>query len=190
MSRVGRFVVVVMCGIAVGVAGCSSSPTAAPNTGPASTPSAASTPATTVSASPVDTAKDQAKAAYLAMWQDVSTAALTSDWQSPRLADHAAGDALSVISKAMYADHYNGLVTKGAPKNNPSVSSVDPPEAPTTVMISDCGDSTNWLKYKADTGQLADSTPGGRRSITAEVKHQPDGSWKVTRFAVEGLGTC
>jgi hypothetical protein len=113
----------------------------------------------------------------------------TSDWRSPLLSRHATGDALSVMSRGMYADHLNGLVSKGAPKDHPRVTSAVPAGDPTTVMISDCGDSTHWLKYRRDSGRLADSG-GGRRSITAEVKKQPDGTWKVTQFAVEGLGSC
>lgn len=113
----------------------------------------------------------------------------TSDWQSPELAKYATGDALGVITRSLYTDHLNGVVTKGAPVINPKVSSVDPQDNPTTVVISDCGDSTNSLKYKKD-GQLLNDTPGGKRAITAEVKKQSDGSWRVTRFAVEGLGSC
>ncbi|MEW1864611.1 hypothetical protein AB0399_30295 [Streptomyces sp. NPDC088194] len=81
----------------------------------------------------------------------------------------------------MYADHVNGLVMKGAPKNDPKVTSAIPSTAPTTVLISDCGDSSHWLKYRADSGKLADSDPGGRQSITAEVKRQSDGTGKVDR---------
>lgn len=137
--------------------------------------------------SPADAATKAAVAAYLGMWHDMATAATTSDWQSPQLGQHATGDALLVISKSLYTDHLNGVVTKGAPTNNPTVSSVNPPPNPTTIMLTDCGDSSNWLKYR--NSQLFD-TPGGRRSITAEVKKQPDGSWKATRFAVEALGSC
>ncbi|MFG2943495.1 hypothetical protein [Streptomyces sp. NPDC048282] len=119
----------------------------------------------------------------------MAEAAKTSDWNSPNLARYATGDALSAISRGMYADHLNGLVTKGEPKNSPKVSSVAPAAEPTTVMISDCGDSTNWLKYRKDSGKLADDEPGGRQAITAEVK-KLDRGWKVTRFAVEGVGSC
>lgn len=142
-----------------------------------------------VPTSPVDRAKQQALAAYSGMWHAMAEAAVTSDWRSPKLAQYATGDALGVISRSLYTDHLNGVVTKGEPKLHPQVTSVDPPNDPTTVMISDCGDSTNWLKYKTN-GQLADDVPGGRRSITAEVKKQQDGSWKGTRFAVEGVGSC
>ncbi|BCL28553.1 hypothetical protein ACFFS2_30550 [Streptomyces aurantiacus] len=135
-------------------------------------------------------ARKRAKAAYAAMWRDMARAGKTADWRSPKLAAHATGDALSVMSRVLYADHVNGLVSKGAPKNSPKVTSVAPPDRPTTVMIEDCGDSTDWLQYRKDTGKLADDKPGGRRAITAEVKQQVDGTWKVTRFAVDGLGSC
>lgn len=140
--------------------------------------------------SPADTANQDATAAYLGMWADFTAAARTSDWQSPQLARYAADEALSVLSRGLYADHYNGLVTKGEPRLHPLVSSVDPPGAPTTVVISDCGDSTHWLKYHAQTGALADHEPGGKRAITATVEKQPGAGWKVTGLAVKAVGTC
>ncbi|MBQ0926695.1 hypothetical protein KBO27_22330 [Saccharopolyspora endophytica] len=124
------------------------------------------------------------------MWQAMARAAETSDWRSPELAEYATGDALTTLSRSLYADHVNKLVTRGRPANHPTVSSVEPPGDPRTVMLADCGDSANWLKYRSGTDQLADETGGGRRSITAEVVTQPDGSWRVSRFSVQGVGTC
>jgi len=137
-----------------------------------------------------DERRHDAVAAYIAMWSDVAVAAVTSDWRSSRLGQHATGDALSTLSRAMYSDHRRGLVSKGEPSNDPLVSSATPPGRPTTVLVSDCGDSTRWLKYDARTGQVANDSPGGRRAISAEVKLGQDGTWRVTRFAVGGLGTC
>jgi hypothetical protein len=144
----------------------------------------------TASRSSTDDARHRAIAAYMAMWSDVAVAAATSDWRSPRLAQHASGDALSALSRALFSDHQRGLVSRGEPSNDPSVSSATPPDEPTAVLLSDCGNSTRWLKYDAKTGEVADDSPGGRRAITAEVKLDQGGSWKVTRFAVGGLGTC
>lgn len=141
------------------------------------------------SAPPAEFARSQATTAYLGMWQNMAQAAKTSDWSSPRLAQYATGAALSAISRGMYADHLNGLVTKGQPKNHPRITFATPVANPTTVMIADCGDSTHWLKYRRDNGKLADSG-GGQRAIRAEVMKQASGFWKVTRFAVEGLGSC
>ncbi|MFJ9179424.1 hypothetical protein [Streptomyces sp. NPDC102360] len=135
-------------------------------------------------------ARRRATSAYLGMWHDMAVAARASDWDSPLLAKHATGEALGAITRGMYADRRNGLVTKGAPRNTPKVNWVKPAAEPAAVRISDCGDSSRWLKYRKRTGELADERPGGRQKITAEVRKQDGGTWKVTRFAVDGVGTC
>ncbi len=161
-----------------------------PADGPA-TPQTSPTP-TTGTATPLSDQVAQRKAvdAYRAMWKDVAEASMTSDWRSPVLAHHATGDALSVLSGQLYADHYNGLVSKGAPVNNPVVDSVKAEDPLTAIRIRDCSDATGWLKYRADTGQAADSEPGGTHLINAEVRLSVDGAWRVTRFAVGETGSC
>jgi hypothetical protein len=154
-----------------------------------STTAATNTPASP-STSPADVSKAQALDAYRGMWLDMAVAGENSDWKSPSLGRHATGDALSSISQALYKNGQLGMVTHGRPSNTPTVVSADPPAAPTTVQIADCGDSTTWLKYKRGTDQLADDVPGGRRKITATVAVQNDGAWRVTGFAVRELGTC
>ncbi len=148
-------------------------------------PSEASTP----EPDSAETAKPKAVDAYKGMWRAIAEAATTSDWQSPAIARFATGEALTVITNSLSTDRANGVVTRGTPRTSPIAVTAVPADAPTVVMISDCGDSTDWLKYRVD-GGLADDVPGGRRSITAEVKRQAGGSWKVTRFAVSGLGSC
>lgn len=141
-------------------------------------------------ASPAEAAGNRAVEVYLGMWNSMAAAARTSDWQSPELSKFATGDALTTISGGLYADHQNGLVTVGTPKNSPTVSGVDPADRPSAVTIADCGDSTGWLKYHADTGQPAADGPGGRRVITAVVRKQSGGLWQVSDFAVQAVGTC
>lgn len=186
-----RAAAVLAVGVAVAVlTACGSGTANSPSPGttqPAGQASTSATPTTTLSV--VDKAEQDALAAYRGMWQDFVSAGTTSDWQSPKLGQYATGIALTNLSRGLYADHYNGLVTKGEPVLNPSVSSVDPPNDPKKIIIGDCGDSTHWLKYRADNGQLAD-TPGGRRLINAFVEKQADGSWKVTDFGVHDVGTC
>jgi hypothetical protein len=124
------------------------------------------------------------------MWKDFATAGHTSDWKSPLLSQYATGDALLQMSRGLYADHLNGYITKGAPVDHPLIKSATPTSDPTTVLISDCGDSTHWLKYVAKTGRLATTAPGGHQSITARVTKQTNGVWKVDEFAVLAVGTC
>lgn len=182
-----RLVAVATAVFGFAVSACSSSG-ADVHTSSVSTPTAVV--ATPTTASPGSTAKRQAIDAYVGMWRDVAAVATTSDWRSPRLAEHATGDALSVLSRQLYADHYNGLISKGAPSNSPVAQSVDSPYEPKTVVITDCSDASSWLKYRADNGKPADSDPGGKHLIRAEVKLAVDGSWRVTRFAVESTGSC
>ncbi|WP_307874092.1 MULTISPECIES: hypothetical protein [unclassified Frankia] len=145
--------------------------------------------------SPADLAKVRGVAAYLGMWREAAVASHSSDWQDPKLSAYASGSALQVLTGALYADHANKVVSKGASVNTPTVTSVDPAATPTTVVIADCGDDAGWQKYHADPGapddgQLVAGSPGGRRQITAEVKLHQDGVWRVTRFAVRSVGSC
>ncbi|WP_436500361.1 hypothetical protein [Actinokineospora sp. HUAS TT18] len=174
IGRAARFTLVIA---AVHLGGCAKTPTPDP---------AASAPAPTTSTSSAD---EQAIESYVAMWSDVADAATTSNWQSPRLTDHATGTALTVITDSLRKDKERGVVTKGRPTHNPRVPSQDATGDRDMVRVEDCGDSTNWLKYRSDTGQLADNRPGGRRAITAELV-RAEGAWKVREFAVQEVGTC
>jgi len=146
--------------------------------------------ASTQAPDPVDEAKRSAVDIYRGMWLSYAEAATTSDWQSPRLGQFATGTALSTMTRGLYGDHYKGVVSRGLPILNPSVSSVEPAEAPTRIVVADCGDSTNWTRHYADSGEPADDEPGGKRHINAVVEKQVDGSWKVVEFGVQEIGTC
>lgn len=139
---------------------------------------------------PADIARDRATDAYRQMWSDFAVAGRTSDWQSPRLGQHATGIALNKLSQSLYGDNHKGVVTKGDPVLNPSVSTVEPMDDPRKIVITDCGDSTNWLKYRKDNGALADDKPGGRHLIKSTVEKQADGSWKVSDYGVHDVGSC
>lgn len=183
-----KLAVLILLGL-MAVNGCSGDESDAVPASPATVPSVSES-SPTRSSSPADMAEAAAIDAYVGMWLAMAKAGETADWQSPKLAKYATGNALTTITRSLYADHKNGVVSKGRPTLDPQVSAGDPKDAPTTIRISDCGDSTDWLQYDADTGRPIDDEPGGRRAIEAEVKEQADGTWKVSRFAVQGLGSC
>jgi hypothetical protein len=188
--RVRRDLVVAFTGAALFASACSSGGSPATQSSARQVTSSMPPMSSTTMASAADRARTNALAAYRGMWADFVAAGHTSDWQSSKLGQHATGVALTNMSRGLYADHYNGLVTMGEPVLNPSVSSAEPTSAPTKVVISDCGDSTHWLKHRADNGQLADKEAGGRQAINAIVEKQSDGSWKVSDFGVHDVGTC
>ena len=183
-----RSVQVGIVGLMLVLASCGAQATT-PVSGVANGPSTAS-PITPVE-SPADAAGQAAIAAYVGMWQAMARAGRTSDWRSAELDYYATGLARASTIRSLYADHVNNVVTRGTPTNSPVIRSVELARDPARVLIEDCGDSTNALKYHEGTDQPAGDGPGGgRRVITAEVLRQPDGTWRVNRFAVQGLGTC
>lgn len=170
--------------VGLGLTACSSSPS---NAIAPTTSSAA--PSSSARSSQVGQAKQAALVAYRGMWQDFVVAGTTSDWQSAALGQHAVGNALTNMTRSLFADHGKELVTKGEPTFAPTVSAVTPANDPTKITISDCADSTHWLKYK-NNGQLENNTPGGRSGINAIVEKQTDGSWKVSDYGVHGVSSC
>lgn len=175
--------VLIATGAVILLSACDSKPSSGPTSNPAIQP-----PSSTASAQ--DRAKRDALAAYRGMWDEFVAAAAKSDWQSPQLGQYATGLALSTLTRGLRLDHDNGLVSKGSPTHDTEVSSVDPATDPAKVIISDCSDSTNALKYRADNGQRADDRAGGRRFIKATVEKQAGGSWKVSDFGVQAVGSC
>lgn len=182
MKRAVRLLI--LGGVVTALTACDQHAADRTNDGSASRPPSSSTGV------PADVARDRAVSAYREMWSSFAAAGTTSDWQSPALGQHATGIALDKLTRSLRADQDKGLVTKGSPTLSPQVSAVDPTSDPLKVTITDCGDSTNALKYRKDNGQLADDVPGGRRLINAIVEKQADGKWKVTDFGVHDLGTC
>ena len=109
MHRAGRTIWFVLAGwlVLAAVTACSSSapephqsqatPTLAPSSAPAS-----------------GNPRALARQAYLGMWQAFVAASRTADYQSASLAHYAAGDALSLLTRGLYQNYRNGIVTRPA----------------------------------------------------------------------------
>lgn len=178
----------VACAAAV-LGSCGAQGTSRPPSAPAPAPASTAPPAAPRPAA--ETAGEAAVAAYQGMWQAMARAGQHADWRSPELDLYATGLARTSIIRSLYADHARHVVTRGAPTTSPVVRAAAPPHQPTLMLIEDCGDSTDWRKVDERTGQPAgDGSGGGRRFIRAEVERQPDGAWKVSRFAVRSVGSC
>ncbi|MBW4717374.1 hypothetical protein KZQ38_09370 [Saccharothrix sp. SC076] len=124
------------------------------------------------------------------MWQAYADAGTTSDWRSAALGKFAVGEALTSLTQGLHAAYEQGVVSRGQPNLAPVATTAEPAEAPTTVVVRDCGDSTNWTRHRADNGERAADDPTGRRRIEALVTRQSDRSWKVSRFVVREIGSC
>lgn len=127
-------------------------------------------------------------AVYLAMWADMVEAAKTADYQSPRLSDHAASQALLLLTGSLRKAHEQNVVIKGDPALSPRVIGVTPATHPVAVSILDCIDDSRWLNYTRD-GELQNGTPGGKHRTTATVGFLDD-RWMVTQLQIGEVGSC
>ena len=147
-----------------------------------------SAPSATLDA--IDGAEQKSIRAYHGMWGAYVDAAASSDWRSPQLSRFATGTALTTLTQGLHTASDKGLVSRGQPVLHPSVISVEPKDAPTKAIVTDCGDSTAWTQQRVDNGIPADEEPSGRRRINAIVEKQVDESWKVVDFGVHEVGSC
>ena len=175
--------VVLSCCAAAGLAGCVSGAPGSQST---------ALPDRTVSA-PASTAatgdqRELARQAYLGMWQAFVAASRTADYQSASLAHYAAGDALSLLTRGLYQNHRNGIVTRGRPSFHPDVTIASSNGAAFQATVVDCADSSHWVDYYKS-GKPAPGEAQGRQRIHARLRPF-DGEWKVTYLVVEKVGTC
>jgi hypothetical protein len=132
---------------------------------------------------PQTATRDAVLAAYRAFWDDVVAAGRKADWQSPRLAEHAAGQALQQVR-----DHYKalrdaGLVDLGTVALHPKLVSL----AERTATVSDCVDVSRFLRHDAKTLEPRE-TPDPRPDAGVATLTLSGGVWKVTR--TEQRGKC
>lgn len=185
-GREGRWLAAVLACAALLLVACTAG--GDPGPPPAVTSAPGPDPSAGVSLSPAQAAERDALAAYRGMWEDWVALAASGDYQDPRLADHTSGEALETIYEAVYLDQGGGRRARGEPVLAPVVTSAEPAEDPTRVVVEDCVDDSDWLTYLPD-GRLADDEPGGRRRTEALVVSGGDG-WKVDKFVVQTVGTC
>jgi hypothetical protein len=169
--------------VAAGAAGCGGSPASHPSPAPSAT-SSASSPGTSAPGDP----RSQILAAYTGMWHAYAIAARTADYQSDALSQYAAGDALMILTRALYDDHQHGVVLRGTPAFAPRVTSMTPAASPDSSWVTDCADDSRWRQYTTS-GQPASGAPAGRHHVYAQLRLFGP-VWKVTYLVVEKAGTC
>jgi hypothetical protein len=165
------------------LAGCSAGASSAQSTASsARTLSApASTPAT-------ESAQVLARQAYLGMWQAFFTAGQTADYQYQSLDHYAAGAALELLVRGLYQDYTDGIVTRGQPSHDVTVTMTKTSEGTPEAEVADCSDSSGTGTYYKS-GKPAPGEASGRQLINASM--QPfDGTWKATTLVVKKAGTC
>lgn len=141
------------------------------------------------SANPRAVAEREALAAYAGMIRAWVEAAAVADPDAPALRQFASGQALRRMVVNLVIARDEGRVSRGQPTNQPAVTGVSPLDVPTEVTLNDCLDDSNWLRYKAHTGEVWNDVPGGRHDVTIIVRRLEAG-WTVDSFVPRTVGTC
>ena len=154
-------------------------------------PSATTTPATSTTAAPTTatTATDDAReaavlAAYRAFWDDMIAVGATANWRSPRLDDHATGNALASAQATYRSLNQRGLVARGTVKVRAKVLCIKG----STATVYDCNSTSKFLAYDAKTGELRDRSSGRSNGKTVTLVRRK-GTWKVANSVTE-VGKC
>jgi hypothetical protein len=174
---------VLACCAATGAAACAG--------GPPSPPGQAHRAAMTAPAATVTVPGDprvRVISAYDGMWQAYAAAARTADYQPGALSRYAAGDALAVLTRALYDNHRHGIVLRGAPSLSPRVTGMSPAANPDSSWVTDCAGDSQWLQYTT-AGKPAAGAPSGRHRVRARLQLFT-ATWKVTYLVVGKAGSC
>jgi len=161
-----------------------------PRPSPTATPNASLHAPSAGPSSPDPRAQVQAAvAAYTNLLNAFVAASNAGTSDTTELAKYSTGSALQRLSSGLADNNAKRLHTQGTPGiDPPRVTEIAPTNDPASIVVAGCLDDTHWLLYK-DNGQLANSTPGGRRSTSAQID-KSGGTWRVTSLAIQGVGSC
>ncbi len=142
-------------------------------------PAATSAPTTTAVATATVVLAD-----YRAFWDDMVAVGRTANWRSPRIDDHATGQALAEAQATFRSLKSRGLVARGTVKVDAKVLSIKGG----TAVVYDCNSTSNFLAYDAASGELRDKSSGRSNGKTVTMLLQ-GGTWKVAKTVTE-VGRC
>jgi hypothetical protein len=108
----------------------------------------------------------------------------TANWRSPRIDDHATGQALAEAQATFRSLKSRGLVARGTVKVDAKVLSIKGG----TAVVYDCNSTSNFLAYDAATGELRDKSSGRSNGKTVTMLLR-GGTWKVAKTVTE-VGRC
>jgi hypothetical protein len=180
----GRLAILLALIAVLALAACSGDSGANEAAPPATTAPATSTTAapTTTSTAVTDT-RAAVLAAYRAYWDDVVAVGKTANWQSPRLAQHATGQALEKLRVHFRTMKAVGLIDLGTVQLRPKVTRL----RGRTAVVEDCIDVSRFLLHDAKTRRPRERPDPQPDRGVATLTLTSDG-WKVSKTV--GRGKC
>lgn len=91
-------------------------------------------------------------------------------------------------TRIYYVD--NGFVMTGAPGLSPKVSRVDMAATPPSATITDCIDSTNYIKVEKKSGKPVETLDKNRRHVATYTALKIGGAWQIRDFDISRDQLC
>lgn len=163
--------------------GCSKDDKAAPL--PAS-PSASPSP----SVDPQAAEKTAMLAVYQAFWDAQLKVYATGTMKDTGIEKVGTDKAYAKVqtTRIYYVD--NGFVMTGAPGLSPQVTSLDMTAKPPIATITDCIDSTNYVKVEKASGKPVETLDKNRRHVAAYTALKVGGAWQIRDFDISRDQLC
>ena len=149
----------------------------------------ASSAAATPSPDPTKQAADAALAAYRGFRQAEVRAEAKADPKGSGLERYAFDKALDGVYSAVLYFRQQGIVVRGTPTLNPTVTSVTV-GAPSRALITDCFDTSKWEAVYKDTGKSAVAPDQPRRTVVTAAVEVYRGKWMVRTVTNQRDRSC
>lgn len=168
--------------VAAVTAGCSKDNKTAPPPSPTATPSP--------SADPQAAEKAALLGVYRAFWDAQLKVYTTGRMKDTGIEKVGADKAYAKVqaTRIYYMD--NGFVMTGAPVLSPQVSTMDLSTAPPSASITDCIDSTNYIKIEKQSGKPVQTLDNNRRHVATYTALKIGGAWQVRDFDISRDQLC
>ncbi|MYT68339.1 MULTISPECIES: hypothetical protein [unclassified Streptomyces] len=148
-------------------------------------PAEPSKTATSTAPSPTETDPDAALKkvvldTYARMWEEQAKAYSKASIEGTQLRRYAAGAALADTEVTMDTFQKEGLVTKGAPTHDVTVTGLKPNKKVPWASLTDCMDTTGWKYLDKKTGKPAEMPKNQVLKYVTKVQAERwGGTWKI-----------
>ena len=171
----------------IAIAGCTD---ARPDTAETTSPTTPAASATSPTPDPEASAEAEVLAAYRGFWAAATEARAHPNGRHPDLAKFATDKALAAEQATIVLYRQQGIVSRGAPKLDPTIVAIAINRDPATALIRDCVDVTNVRAFYRSTGESALAPSKSFRHVATARATTFNGHWVIREISTDRKQPC
>ena len=169
------------------IAGCTD---ARPDTAATNSPTTPAPSPTSLTPDPEASAEAEVLAAYRGFWAAATWAEAHPNRRHPALSKYAADKALAAEQATIVLYRQQGIVSRGAPKLEPTIVAIAINRDPATALIRDCVDVTNVRASYRSTGKSALAPSKSFRHVATARATTFNGHWMIREISTDRKQPC